>query len=518
MALRVRANVLPPLLEALRVAKPPRYRCFASSSENRQQPIKKEGDISSVFVSLSNAPSEPLPLRYAHLKARLMQGHEDALRDSWDRLLRVLREEISVVAARRSDVVPTVDYADVGSTTQEWQHEVRKRGVCVVKGVVQEHVARSWKEDVREYIKANPQTKDVTNEEEAFPKHDPQVFELYWSKPQTQARAHPNVLRTQRALMSLWHSADSTAPISTNHPVTYADRLRIRNPGDAAFALGPHVDAGSVERWEEEGYGRGHVYDAIWRGEWGSYDPWEASCRLEAVSDRYNGAGACSMFRMFQGWLAMSTTAPNEGTLLTLPLLAPATAYFLLRPFFSPRRGLGGGDPCVDFINPSNWTLDPEPSSALQGATPSQCQEFNDLLHPHLDLPNAMVHVPTVQPGDYVAWHCDAIHAVDKVHAGTTDSSVMYIPACPLTLTNAQYLVRQREAFLNGTPAPDFPGGDGERFHVGRAGVDDLMQVAERDGIAGMGLGTWSGGEGDGLGKTETEREMVRRAEAVLGV
>jgi len=51
-----------------------------------------------------------------------------------------------------------------------------------------------------------------------------------------------------------------------------------------------------------------------------------------------------------------------------------------------------------------------------------------------------------------------AIHAVDKVHAGTSDSSVMYIPCCPLTETNAEYLVRQREAFSEGRPAPDFPG------------------------------------------------------------
>lgn len=43
-----------------------------------------------------------------------------------------------------------------------------------------------------------------------------------------------------------------------------------------------------------------------------------------------------------------------------------------------------------------------------------------------------------------------AIHAVDKIHAGKDDSSVMYIPACPLTETNADYLVRQREAFFEG--------------------------------------------------------------------
>ena len=47
-----------------------------------------------------------------------------------------------------------------------------------------------------------------------------------------------------------------------------------------------------------------------------------------------------------------------------------------------------------------------------------------------------------------------AIHAVDKMHAGKDDSSVLYIPACPLTEANAEYLVRQREAFFEGTSPP----------------------------------------------------------------
>ena len=91
--------------------------------------------------------------------------------------------------------------------------------------------------------------------------------------------------------MSHWYSADKSALISTAQPVAYADRLRIRQPGDAGFALGPHVDAGSCERWEEEGYGRGKVYKDIFEGRWEEWDPWESSCRLNIKSDLYNSAG-----------------------------------------------------------------------------------------------------------------------------------------------------------------------------------------------------------------------------------
>lgn len=203
--------------------------------------------------------------------------------------------------------------------------------------------------------------------------------------------------------MSHWYSADKAALISTSHPTSYADRVRIRQPGDAGFALGPHVDGGSCERWEEDGYGRGGVYRQIFQGDWQLYDPWETSCRLPVVSDLYNGAGACSMFRTFQGWMSMSETNPGEGTLMVNPVFSRATAYFLLRPFFSCLRQDDPG-----FLDSDNWIFEREPTSFFPGAVPSNTQELKTSLHPHLELESSMVHVPSINPGDYVAWHCDS--------------------------------------------------------------------------------------------------------------
>lgn len=159
-----------------------------------------------------------------------------------------------------------------------------------------------------------------------------------------------------------------------------------------------------MERWEPKGYGVGNVYQSIFAGSWQNYDPWEFCGRAVAVTDLYNGAGASSMFRMFQGWLSMSHTGPGEGTLLVNPLLRLSTAYLLTRPFFTPRNTSRN----VNFLDGSNWVLNEDPTSELHGAVPGYAQELNDTMHPHLELGKTMVHVPEIKPGDYVVWHCDS--------------------------------------------------------------------------------------------------------------
>ncbi|KAI4102957.1 MAG: hypothetical protein L6R37_004107 [Teloschistes peruensis] len=456
---------------------------------------KPTGDISSVFPSLSGATSLPLPPRFADLKERLIRGHEREVTESWHRLLATLQHKRDELKTLGSRIVPEINFYDLGDVGKRtnFRDALHKTGVAVIRSVVSEKEALDWKELVQRYIKTNPSTK-------GFPTENPAVYELYWSPSQILARAHPNILRAQAFLMSHWRSADNSSLISTSNPLSYADRLRIRAQGDTKFALGPHIDGGSCERWEEDGYGRGAVYNAIMAGNWEEYDPWEASCRLPVKSDLYNGPGGCSMFRMFQAWLAMSEVEGGEGHLMVCPMIKEATAYFLLRPFFS----------AVD-----NWTLENPTSSLLQGAVPANCQEINPSLHPHLGLEETMFHIPRVRPGDYVAWHCDTIHAVDKVHRGASDSSVMYIPACPLTEANAEYLARQRETFAEGLPAPDFPSSsEGESQHRGRLTPEYVMKNISLEAQRAMGLVAFPA---EAKGVLEQEREVMRSANEILG-
>lgn len=99
------------------------------------------------------------------------------------------------------------------------------------------------------------------------------------------------------------------------------------------------------------------------------------------------------------------------------------------------------------------------------------------------------------------------------MHQGETDSSVLYIPVCPVTEQNAQYLERQRRAFLNGTPGPDFPGGKGESEHVNRPNETYLHAHAESNGLRAFGFERLAPADED----TSGARKAVASANAILG-
>lgn len=138
-------------------------------------------------------------------------------------------------------------------------------------------------------------------------------------------------------------------------------------------------------------------------------------------------------------------------------------------------------------------------------------QELNDVTHPHLRLDDGgMVSVKKVEPGDMVFWHCDEIHAVESVHRGKGDSSVLYIPSAPLSAKTAEYIKRQKDVFLRGVPPPDFPGGAGEN---GFQGVGTPSDILTDTGRKALGLTPFS--LEDGL--TEGERAVVKEANTILG-
>mmetsp|Transcript_133071 Transcript_133071/g.315418 ORF Transcript_133071/g.315418 Transcript_133071/m.315418 type:complete len:419 (+) Transcript_133071:45-1301(+) len=400
-------------------------------------PVASIGDL---FTSLGAAPPV-LGEEYAKLKDGLRPDPE-ILRAAFERLrlrLRALRLEMQ---AAQSAAVPQVDFAELqaGRFPEDLAAQVRERGCVVVRQVVSASEALQAKAATEQYIAANP------DKMLGFPKTAPMVWEVYWAKEQLKMRGHPNMLATQTALNRLWHCENGA--VDVDRPLTYCDRLRIRKAGDTSFTLGPHVDGGSTERWEDEEYRK--VYSHIWSGDWESYDAFDATHRAAARYDLYGkNLGACSIFRSFQGWLSLSHAGSGRGALLLAPILREATAFLLLRPF-----------------------LEDVPASSFCGANPGKVQDLFPEFHQ--ELIDCLVPIPDVQPGDTVWWHCDLIHAVEGTHGGTEDAAVFYIPAVPFSEKNADYVRTQAEALRLGRTPPDFPPNHCEVDCVDRGVEEDL--------------------------------------------
>lgn len=208
---------------------------------------------------------------------------------------------------------------------------------------------------------------------------------------------------------------------------------------------------------------------------------------------------SCSAFRSLQGWISLSHTSTGEGTLRLVPELKLSTAYQLLRPFFVL-------DEKFDDVTP-----------LFPGATPGDLQFFpTDKLHPHLRMgEKSMVGIPPVKPGDYVFWHCDVIHEVDKFHPGTRDSSVSYNACVPLCPYNVENLLEMRRAFTQVETPKDF-----EKYEHGELEKDHADHGARREnilskeGLRALGLEPFDANE---EGITRGQREMRRLANEKLG-
>jgi len=332
---------------------------------------------------------------------------------------------------------------------------------------------------------------------------------MYWSTSQLRARSHPNVLAAGVFLNNLYHAEEDDV-IDPNHNLNYADRFRIRQPSKNAWGNHPpHIDGASTERWVDPEMRK--AFQDILQGNWKKHDPFSMTGRLNGNSNMFGRPNQTSMFRSWQGWLAMSNTGPGEGTLRVFPSVQLSNAYIMLRPFFTPvDKNLKG----EAYLDASNWVFDisnPDipgikimSSGHFTGVAPT------DAAHPHLRLETAILSVPRVQPGDMVFWHVDVVHSVEQYHHGPEDSSVMYIPAVPLTPKNVRYLARHRDQFLKLLPPPDFPQTElGESQFVNKGSESE---IAAPQGRMAMGLDSFEVPPN----ATRGAQQAIKEANAIL--
>ena len=371
-------------------------------------------------------------------------------------------QRIAQLRQRGEPVIPEIPFADIVENRigADQIALVKARGACVIRNVFDRSLVEQWDNDIAQYVERNHLDQKLLNRAEdkyfgQLASSKPQIYGVYWSKPQVLARQSPELTQARVFLNRLWRNeSEGRVHFDPDHVPVYADRLRRRPPGSESLGLSAHCDGGSVERWIEANFRK--VYRHVFSGDWRRYNPFDAAWRTEV--EEIPSPAVCSMFRTFQGWTALTPQGPGDGTLQLVPI-ANTMVYILLRAL---QDDIADDDLC----------------GAMPGRALSIKPEY------HAPLFRALSSIPLMRPGDTVFWHSDVIHAVEDVHRGKGYSNVMYIASAPSCAKNDAYLERQLPGFLEGKSPPDFPTDHFEVDFVGRATIDDLTPL----GRAQMGL------------------------------
>ncbi|HEV3424176.1 MAG TPA: DUF1479 domain-containing protein [Paraburkholderia sp.] len=369
-----------------------------------------------------------------------------------------IRQQVDAIHRDRNrgrEAIPVFDYKsivsrDVDPSTIE---QIKTRGGCVVRRVFDPVQAADWNDEIAQYVEANSLDEKLARRAEdkyfgTLSSSRPQIYGVYWSKPQVAARQSEQLTNTRVFLNRLWRAeSEGRQHFDPERVPVYADRIRRRPPGSESLGLSPHVDGGSVERWLDPNFRQ--VYRHVLSGNWRAYDPFDAAYRPDV--QEIPSPAVCSMFRTFQGWTALTPQGPGDGTLQLIPV-ANAMAYVVLRAL-----------------------QDDVPDDELCCAQPARALSIRPEWHGLLL--EAVTPIPHMLPGDAVFWHSDVVHSVEDVHRGSGYSNVMYIASAPWCAKNEAYLRRQLPSFLRGESPPDFPADHFETDFVGRARESDLTPL-----------------------------------------
>jgi hypothetical protein len=196
-----------------------------------------------------------------------------------------MRRKVAQIVKERDAgeaVIPVIHYSDIatGSVSPEIISKIKDRGACVVRNTFELEQARAWDEEIARYVEENGLNEKLANAAEdkyfgTLAAAKPQIYGIYWSRPQVEARQGESLTRVRTFLNRLWLAeSEGRRHFDPDQVPVYADRIRRRPPGSTSLGLSPHVDGGSVERWLEPNFR--NVYRHVFAGNWREYNAFDA--------------------------------------------------------------------------------------------------------------------------------------------------------------------------------------------------------------------------------------------------
>ena len=358
---------------------------------------------------------------------------------------------------KNKKIIPEINFRDLQKSDINLIDDIHHRGCVIIRDVFEDSKINDWNVQLEEYIDQNNYYDDQKKKagiDEYFSElksGKPQIFGLYWSKPQVEIRQSIELDKVKKWLNRLWKFKINNKKIfDPNKELVYADRIRRREPGDSTLGLSPHCDAGSVERWIDKGYQK--IYSKIFKDDFKNFNPFDAFYRDQ--TQEIESPAVSHVFRTFQGWVALTRQGPKDGTLQLIPI-AKAMAFILTRAL-------------QDDVN-ENELCNSKPARAL-----SVNEKYHSLLL------RALISIPTMEPGVTVWWHPDVVHAVEDSHSGKGYSNVVYVGSTPYCEKNLKYAKKQSKRFITGESPPDFASENYEVNYLNRATKEDLTDLGKK--------------------------------------
>ena len=392
-------------------------------------------------------------------KAHLREKSRDFIKN-FEKIESYIEREVTEIENLKNSeksIIPEINFKELSNHNEEIIRNIEKRGCVIIRDVFDDKIVYEWNKSLEEYIDKNNFFEDQKKKEgldkyfSDLKSSKPQICALYWSKAQIEIRHSEEMALVKKWLNNLWiYKHDGKEVFDPNRELIYADRVRRREPGDVSLGLSTHCDAGSFERWTDEAYQK--IYNDIFSDSFENYNPFNARYRNEIVE--FEAPAVAHVFRTFQGWTALTTQGPNDGTLQLIPI-AKGIAYILTRAL-----------------------LNDVPENELCGSKPGRALSINKDYH-SLFL-RGLISIPILNPGDTIWWHPDVVHAVEDKHLGRNFSNVVYVGASPYCKKNLDYAKKQAKKFLEGKSPPDFAPEDYEVNYEGRIKLNDLSNLAKK--------------------------------------
>ena len=393
------------------------------------------------------------------LKSKLKDYSKD-YKENFNQIEKYIKseiDEISKLKASKKSIIPEISFNQINQRNTKFVESIKKRGCVIVRDVFENLTIERLNNDLEKYIEENNYYDDQKKKSgldkyfSDLKSSKPQIMGLYWSKAQMEIRHSENMLKVKKWLNNLWiYKNDEYEVFDPSKELSYADRVRRREPGDNTLGLSPHCDAGSVERWSDDYYQK--IYKDIFSDNFLKFNPFDAKYRDK--TSEFESPAVAHVFRTFQGWTALTEQGPNDGTLQLIPI-AKAMAYILTRAL-----------------------LDDVPKDELCGSKLGKALSVNKEYHSLLL--EGLISIPNMKPGDTVWWHPDVVHAVEDKHLGKNYSNVVYVGSTPYCKKNLEYVRKQAKKFLKGESPPDFAAEDFETNYKGRIKIENLTSLAKK--------------------------------------